>query len=599
MGLASVCSGRLGDVHRSRTRSTTEAGMVTRHQRTGRQARTWICSLLVVASACWLLPVANASAATNFTWSGAAPPGTSNWSNGLNWSGTAPSGTVGTLTFPALTSPSPACTALPWTGTCYTSINDVSSLEVTEKLIIETGVPYNITGEGITLFGGITASSVHVCEFCGASIGVPITLGASQAWSITGGKGQSLGIGSVTGSTDSLTVNFAGSQPSLGFNSSVEVGPFAATGHGVIGMGASLNGTDLKSVSLSGGAGLVTPGGFSMIGPLTANEANLTVGSGFVGGGFGPETILEVKGGITQASTSFMFFIDHSGTTPGTDYSQLTTSGAVNLAGAHLSLGLGGEEPREETFPPPCGRLTPGDVDTLLTTTGSLTGTFAGIPNGTVIPFTPESPCEKAGEEWRTVKINYSANAVTATVQESAEDKKPHEEEVAAKKHQEEEVAAKKHQEEEAAAKKHQEEEAAAKKHQEEEAAAASIRSGQIQELLAGLTPSGRAAKIAALLKSGGFVVTFKALEPGNAVIDWYRVPPGAKLAKTKAKPILVAAGQMTFSAARTAKINVKLTAAGKRLLKHAKSVKLTAKGTFTPTGKAPITTTKVFVLKR
>lgn len=44
--------------------------------------------------------------------------------------------------------------------------------------------------------------------------------------------------------------------------------------------------------------------------------------------------------------------------------------------------------------------------------------------------------------------------------------------------------------------------------------------------------------------------------------------------------------------------IRVKLTAAGKRLLKHAKSLKLTAKGTFTPAGKTPISITKVFVVK-
>jgi hypothetical protein len=127
------------------------------------------------------------------------------------------------------------------------------------------------------------------------------------------------------------------------------------------------------------------------------------------------------------------------------------------------------------------------------------------------------------------------------------------------------------------------------------------VSSAQIAALLAGgLTPSGKAAKIAALVKSGGFAVVFKALAPGTVVIDWYQVPPGAKLLarKAKPKPVLVAAGQRVFSAAGTATIKIKLTAAGIRLLKHAKQLKLTAKGTFTPTGKAHITTTRVFVLK-
>jgi predicted ArsR family transcriptional regulator len=152
-------------------------------------------------------------------------------------------------------------------------------------------------------------------------------------------------------------------------------------------------------------------------------------------------------------------------------------------------------------------------------------------------------------------------------------------------------AAAKKHAEEVAAANRKQEEEAVAKKREQELAA-------QIRALLAGeLTPSGKAAKIASLLKGKGFTVTFKALEAGTAVIAWYEVPAGAKLAE-KPKPVLVAAGQRTFLAAGTAKIKIKLTSAGKRLLNHARKLKLTSKGTFTPTGKTPVTATKVFVLK-
>jgi hypothetical protein len=54
----------------------------------------------------------------------------------------------------------------------------------------------------------------------------------------------------------------------------------------------------------------------------------------------------------------------------------------------------------------------------------------------------------------------------------------------------------------------------------------------------------------------------------------------------------------MHFSRAQTTKIKVKLTTAGQTLLKKTKSLKLTAKGTFTPTGKAPVSATKTFVLR-
>jgi Trypsin/IPT/TIG domain len=125
---------------------------------------------------------------------------------------------------------------------------------------------------------------------------------------------------------------------------------------------------------------------------------------------------------------------------------------------------------------------------------------------------------------------------------------------------------------------------------------AASVSPGQIESLLRQLL--SHTAKIAALLKSG-LALTVSAPEAGVAVINWYQVPPGAKLARAKAKPVLVASGQASFSAAGTARLKLKLTAAGRRLLKSAKSFKLTAKGIFTPTGQAPVSVRKSLTLKR
>ena len=81
-------------------------------------------------------------------------------------------------------------------------------------------------------------------------------------------------------------------------------------------------------------------------------------------------------------------------------------------------------------------------------------------------------------------------------------------------------------------------------------------------------------------------------------MIDWYEVPAGAKLAK-KAKPVLVGMGERTFSAAGTATIKIKLTVAGRSVLKHTNKLKLTAKGTFTPAGKTKVSATNVFLLRR
>jgi hypothetical protein len=114
------------------------------------------------------------------------------------------------------------------------------------------------------------------------------------------------------------------------------------------------------------------------------------------------------------------------------------------------------------------------------------------------------------------------------------------------------------------------------------------------------LAPAGRAPRLASLLASGGYTVAFRALSAGTAVIDWYQVPPTGKLArKIRARPVLVASGRMRFSAAGTARIKVRLTREGRRLIKRDKTVKLTAKGTFTPSGGTPITAIEGLVLKR
>jgi len=62
---------------------------------------------------------------------------------------------------------------------------------------------------------------------------------------------------------------------------------------------------------------------------------------------------------------------------------------------------------------------------------------------------------------------------------------------------------------------------------------------------------------------------------------------------------VLIASGTATFAAGGTQKVTIKLTGIGKQLLKRSRQLKITAKGAFTPAGKAPVTTIKGFSLKR
>ncbi len=114
------------------------------------------------------------------------------------------------------------------------------------------------------------------------------------------------------------------------------------------------------------------------------------------------------------------------------------------------------------------------------------------------------------------------------------------------------------------------------------------------------LKPTGKALKIGALLKNKGFSERFKATVPGTAVLDWYYLPPGAKLGgKGKHAPVLVAAGTATFRAAGTATVKLRLTTAGTRLLRGAKRIHITATGTFTPTGGKAVKASGTFQLTR
>jgi hypothetical protein len=120
----------------------------------------------------------------------------------------------------------------------------------------------------------------------------------------------------------------------------------------------------------------------------------------------------------------------------------------------------------------------------------------------------------------------------------------------------------------------------------------------ELKQLLLGLlAPSGKNAKIAAVLKHGGYALLFSALTPGQLTISWYLVPKGAHVAK--AKPTLVARGQVALSAAGGSKLVIKLTSRGRALLKHAHKIKLTALGSMAGTGGVQVSASKAFVLKR
>ena len=369
------------------------------------------------------------------TWTGGGSA--TAWTADANWTPAAPSGTDA-LSFPVLST----CTS---TTVCYTSTNNISTL-APSSLSIATPTSttstkpraYDITGEKITLGSGGLTSSESVSSSTRSSgtnvIGVPITLGATQTWQVTG-YGPILA-GGVTG-THSLRIDLAAvgsgaaSVPgnitlsgdnevgtvSIAGNVSGDSGVRAtANGNVILPHGSSLNGTNGKSVSVKD-AYLAATG---TVGPLTTTGGNVQVG--FLPPTYPASSVssdqgaLDVHGAATFDSTSVITLPSaYSATTAGTTYPELSATGDVALDGAQLSLSTA------------CNAsLNPGQTLTLVQTTGtstSVSGKFsqvggALIGNGQVIAAGNPGSAGCGGSTPTTYhfQINYTGTAVTATV---------------------------------------------------------------------------------------------------------------------------------------------------------------------------------------
>jgi hypothetical protein len=384
--------------------------MIGRAKWSGFSHRRWLLLLMMVSIVCGTA-ASSASAATNFMWTGGAAVGTSSWSDPSNWGGTAPSGSVGTLAFPALTSA--ACTASPPTATCYTTNNDIMGLSANElsfDILNSYGV---ITGAAITLGGGGLNGGTTASTGQNVSLGFPITLGAPQTWSLTGNAAVTVEA-PITGTSQAFTLQTS-ANASLGVSSNMEVGTadIDSGGNGgsgavvygsgsVLGVEGELNATDGNTINVDDSElTTVSGGGASEVGPLAVGPSgNVYIGDpGYPG-------ILHVTGGATFDPSSLLgMYVGSAGTTAGTDYSQLSATGAVDLGGVQFELAgnvSGGS----------CLALDPGDVMTLITTTGALTGTFNGVPDSTVVAV----GCVGGTGTAPLVRINYTAHTVTATV---------------------------------------------------------------------------------------------------------------------------------------------------------------------------------------
>ncbi len=220
----------------------------------------------------------------------------------------------------------------------------------------------------------------------------------------------------MTGSSSALGVTLANSGYLALSHPGAEVGPVSISGanasapspysNGVV-IAADINGGNHNAVSLShvvlsddpqrdGLPATITTG------PLRAQGANLVIG-----GTESPDAILSVSGGASLAANDVTdFSLIQDGSTPSADFSQLQATGNVSLGG-QLNLSEGGDGSGN------C-LISIGDTATVVTTSGTLSGTFANAVDGATIPV--QSACTNPPAGGLAAVIHYTANSVTATV---------------------------------------------------------------------------------------------------------------------------------------------------------------------------------------
>ncbi|HET6965319.1 MAG TPA: hypothetical protein VFH58_11150 [Acidimicrobiales bacterium] len=369
--------------------------------------------------------------APDFTWSGQGQvdPSTPdpNWSNGQNWSaGAAPAAnsTVGTLTFPELG------TCDDTTRACENGTHDLGNLTAgalnfTNNTTNYVIYPNDPTTDGLSIgSGGITADGptpdpANYAPSPSEVLGVPLTVNSDQTWALSN---NDLNIdGGFTG-TGNVTATLAqGSDLSFSYDPSGPTNPDQLGSLSVTGGQSTNTGTQAGTngqVNLPTDLG-TTPVNFtdvqvygpSNVGPLVSAGSAITVGTNQNGGAPGN---LAAAGAVSLDSNSEVYFtIEGETDTPGTTFSQLSATGAVDLGNAQLQI-----SPMyyDSSYASQCVTPKAGDIWTLVSGS-SVTGQFDDssgipIPDGGTIKM---NDCADNPGQGAPVRINYTATAVTAT----------------------------------------------------------------------------------------------------------------------------------------------------------------------------------------
>ncbi len=503
-------------------------------RRAGGPLPTHPVAALALAVALSLGASTAASAATTATWDGAGSSVT--WSAAGNWSeGVAPSGSVGTLTLPAT-----GLSCLGWS--CTYAVDDVSGLAV-GTLEIDSGADFLVTpmssANSIELLGGldfdtgITPTSDRLLT----RMVVPLVLGAAQTWNLSGARGTptQLTLGAVTGELEPLTIELSGGAtletPEL------DTGPLSISGPGTVSLASQMtapaDGIPVAPPPLIGTKGVALANGASLTFTSPgAVSGPISVAPGSystleVGHGVAPDGTVVVAGPVTmRAASTLELWIDQPAVSGTRPRSGSDNSQLTTLGNLVLHNASLDLSQGNSDTQVSCANLAGGQTYTLVSA-AKLVGTFSGITNGQVIPLGACNPLATGPSHAVIIRYNTATRPETVTATVVG---------------------------------------------------AAQIRAEMASALLVNATQ----AYLTTVLGAGGYSTSFNAPAAGALTLTW--------TARVHGRLVTAATGSNVAGQVGRRRVPIKLTAAGRRLLRRSGRLTLTATAQFTPNGQQTVT---------
>jgi autotransporter-associated beta strand protein len=270
------------------------------------------------------------------TWTGT---GNGNWSDPADWMNSVAPMAGDNLIFPS--GPS---------GSALKSSNDFPSGTSFGSLTVQAS-GYVIGGNAVALSGSLDAA-----QTTGSSeVDLPIDLGASTLTVMVGTAGVTLVLDGVMSGQGGVAKQGAGE---LDLKAANTYSGSTTISGGLVRVDGTVSG------AVAAGSA-TTLGGIGTVGSITTTQATVSPGDGGPG-------LLTDTGSLTFGSGS-NYNVTLSGTTAGSQYSQLQVAGPISLSGATLNVTLG------SGFTP-----TGGSQFTIIHNTGSspISGTFTNLPQG-------------------------------------------------------------------------------------------------------------------------------------------------------------------------------------------------------------------------